>query len=253
MSLYINWKRTKGDKIDRNWPKTQYNTATIFTKCNVFFCEVHRFILLFLSKNRTKGVISDRNWAKTPYTTEIIFINSYVFYARYIVKRWYFTHKLKKNKRWVFSKKLSKNTYNTATIFTNCYVFMRGTSSFFICFCQKIEKKGEILHIKWKRTKGEIFDRNWAKAPCNTATIFTKCNVFYARYIVFICCFLSKNRTKGENSYRIWVKTPYTSATIFTKCNVCYARYIVKRWDFTQKNEKNKRWVSRQKLSENPI
>ena len=39
---------------------------------------------------------------------------------------------------------------------------MRGISSSFCCFLSK------------KRTKGEILERNWAKTPSNTATIFLK-------------------------------------------------------------------------------
>ena len=54
----------------------------------------------------------------------------------------------------------------------NITLFMRGASSLFCCFLSKI------------RTKGEISDRIWAKTPYNTVTIFTKCSVFYASYMV---------------------------------------------------------------------
>ena len=50
----------------------------------------------------------------------------------------------------------------------NVTFFMRGTSSLFCCFLSNI------------RTKGEISD----KTPYKTVTFFTRCNIFYARYMV---------------------------------------------------------------------
>ena len=130
---------------------------------------------------------------------------------------------------------------------------MGGISSFFGCFSQKNKIKVEIFQINRKRTKGEILDKNCAKTPYNTSTIFTKCNIFYARHIVFILLFLSKIRTKGEISDIIWANNPYNTATIFTKCNVFYARHMAKTWVFTHKFKKNKRWDFWRKLSKNPI
>ena len=129
---------------------------------------------------------------------------------------------------------------------------MGGTSSFFGCFSSKNKIKVEIFQINWKRSKGEILDKNWAKTPYNTSTIFTKCNVFYARHIVFILLFFIKKSTKGEILERKWAKTPYNTAIIFLKCNAFYAGYIVFiLLFFVQK--KNKRWDFREKLSKNPI
>ena len=86
-----------------------------------------------------------------------------------------------------------KTAYNTATIFIKCNVFLwEAHRRFLVVFRKKNWIKVEILLINWKRTKGEILDENWAKTPYNTPTIFTKCNVFYARHIVFILLFFIK-------------------------------------------------------------
>ena len=86
-----------------------------------------------------------------------------------------------------------KTPYNTATIFIKCNVFLcEAHRPFLVVFRKKNWIKVEILLINWKRTKGEILDENWAKTPYNTPTIFTKCNVFYARHIVFILLFFIK-------------------------------------------------------------
>ena len=132
---------------------------------------------------------------------------------------------------------------------------MRGTSSLFCCFLSKkdqkvifqreFEQKPIIIQQQFsknvtffmrcilslfcsfltkKRTEGEIFERNWTKAPYYTGALSLKCNVFYAWYIVFIL--LLKKKTKCEISESIWAKTPYNTATISLRCNVCYARGI---------------------------
>ena len=84
-------------------------------------------------------------------------------------------------------------------------------------FMLGISSKGKILLINWKRTKGEILDRNWAKTPYNTATIFTKCNAHRQKVRIFTHEF---KWTKGEISDRNWAKTQYNTASIFTKFNV---------------------------------
>ena len=62
----------------------------------------------------------------------------------------------------------------------NITFFMRGTLSLFCCLLSKI------------RTKGEISDIIWANNPYTTATIFTKCNVFYASHMAETWVFTHK-------------------------------------------------------------
>ena len=103
------------------------------------------------------------------------------------------------------------------------HFFMEGSQSFFgLSWKNRIEVK--VLHINWKRTKAENLDKNWAKTLWNTGTLFTKCNVFYARHIFFILlCFL-----KIWDSDIFWASNPYGTATIFTTCNVFYAPCMAK-------------------------
>ena len=115
-----------------------------------------------------------------------------------------------------------------------------------------------LLFFVKKRTKGEILERIWAKTPYNTATIFKKCNVFYARYIVFILLFFVKKKNKrwdfrenlSKNIFIIrqhltkkvtffnlcWLKVSFQTEIkkickiqqrrFFWKCNVFLGRYI---------------------------
>ena len=114
---------------------------------------------------------------------------------------------------------------------------MRGTSSLFFCFLSKF------------RTKGGISDIIWANNPYTTATIFTKCNVFYARYMAKTWVFTHINwkRTECEISDRNWANTQYTRAIFFTKCNV----FLLGAWSLAFFS-KNTRWELRQKLSKIP-
>ena len=76
---------------------------------------------------------------------------------------------------------------------------MRGASSLFCCILSK------------NKTKGEILDIIWANNRYTKATIFTKCNVFYARYMAKTWVFthkLKKNRMwdfrQKLSKYPIW-------------------------------------------------
>ena len=47
-------KKTRGEISKRDWAKTQYNTATIFTKWNLFLWGVHRIFFAVYVKKKVR-------------------------------------------------------------------------------------------------------------------------------------------------------------------------------------------------------
>ena len=154
--LLINCKRTKMWDIRQKLNKTPYNTATTFTKCNVFFIETHPLFLVisrqeidrtevqFLQKiwKRTKREILDKHWAKCPYNKTTIFTKCNDFYGGVIIFISLFF--VKNRPKGEISDRVWANTsYVIQWIFTqNVMFFMKGTWS-----------KRKILLINWKSIK----------------------------------------------------------------------------------------------------
>ena len=65
-SCFLSKKRTKCEVAERNWAKTQNDTATISLKCNVFYGRYIVFISLFFVKKKNTMCDLRDNFIKNP-------------------------------------------------------------------------------------------------------------------------------------------------------------------------------------------